>query len=504
MRRKFMFSTGLVVSGLAVSLAAAPSGATTLRHVPGRGRLPLHAPATAKTSLRRTGAVAPSTITAGDWNNYLHDPQHSSYSPTETAITPANAGSLVQRWKFTGDKATMSGQPGPGIFSSPTVADGSVYVGANNGYFYQLNATTGAVQHKVFIGFRKRLSACSARGFISTAAVAPDPVTGVDTVYVGGADSKLYAFNASDLSLRWSSVIDTPSPTVNDYFQWSSPTVANGRIYIGSASQCDKPLTRGAVVGFDQATGAEFARYFSVPNGVLGGGVWSSVAVDSDGYVYATTGTQPKNTTNRYDAVSIVKLTGDTLTKVGKFTVPNSELGGDSDFGASPTIVGNDVVACNKNGLLYALNRATMALHWEVRIGAKSNTDTPAQCSAAAIWDGTYLYMAGNGTTIGGTTYRGSIRRIDPATGAFLWQRGLNNSVIGSPSLNGGGLIGVGTYDPAATAAQPNASYLINKDTGAIVRTIDSTGNYFAQPVFADGWLYTARTGGLVKGWHLP
>ena len=29
-------------------------------------------------------------------------------------------------------------------------------------------------------------------------------------------------------------------------------------------------------------------------------------------------------------------------------------------------------------------------------------------------------------------------------------------------------------------------------------------GNYFAQPVFANGWLYTARIGGLVKAWHLP
>src|SRR5207245_5656443 len=115
-------------------------------------------------------------------------------------------------------------------------------------------------------------------------------------------------------------VIDVPSTTVNDYFQWSSPTVANGKIYVGSASNCDKPLTRGAVVGYDQATGAEIGRFFTAPDGVLGGGVWSSVAVDADGYVYASTGTQPKNTTNRYDAVSIVKLDGTTLEKQGSFT----------------------------------------------------------------------------------------------------------------------------------------------------------------------------------------
>ena len=50
-------------------------------------------------------------------------------------------------------------------------------------------------------------------------------------------------------------------------------------------------------------------------------------------------------------------------------------------------------------------------------------------CSAAAIWDGTYLYMAGDPTTINGVSYRGSVRRIDPATGAFLWQRGLAASL---------------------------------------------------------------------------
>src|SRR5262249_1102849 len=152
-------------------------------------------------------------------------------------------------------------------------------------------------------------------------------------------------------------------------------------------------------------------------------------------------------------------------------TVPNSELGGDGDFGASPTIFGSDVGACNKNGIFYALNRATMALHWKVRIGAKSTSADPAQCTAAAIWAGTYLYMAGHPTTINGVSYRGSIRRIDPATGAFLWERGLSASVIGSPTINGGGVIAVGTYDPTTTA---NAVSLINKNTGALIRAIDS------------------------------
>jgi len=480
----------------------APRGRRRGTHVSARlAAAGLLAASLAVASVGLDGAPSGAAPTATDWAGYLHDAAHSSFNASDTAITPSNAGSLAQRWTFRGDAATMTGQPGPGLFSSPTVADGSIYVGANNGYFYQLNATTGAVQHKRFIGFRKAMT-CEKRGFIATATVAPDPNTGVDTVYVAAPDSKLYAMSAADLSIKWTAVIDTPSSTVNDYFQWSSPTVANGKIYVGSASQCDKPLTRGAVVSFDQATGAEVARFYTVPSGVLGGGVWSSVAVDSDGAVYATTGTQPANTSNRYDSVSILKLDGVTLAKLGSFTVPNAELGGDGDFGASPTIFGTHVGACNKNGLFYALNRATMTVDWKVRIGAKSNSSDPAQCSAAAIWDGTYLYMAGDPTTINGVSYRGSVRRIDPATGAFLWQRGLAASPIGSPTLNGGGVIAVGSYDPSTTA---NAVTLINKSTGAIIRTVDSStsGLYFAQPVFANGWLYTSRIGGLMKAFHL-
>ena len=437
---------------------------------------------------------------ATGWPGYLDGVSHSSYNSADTAITPGNVAALVKKWHWRGDPATMPGQPGPALYSSPTIADGAVYIGANNGYFYKLNEVTGAVLGKVFIGYQPTLT-CAARGFISTATVAPDPATGQDTVYVAAADGYLYALSASDLSVNWRSVIDIPSSTVSDYFDWSSPAVANGKIYVGSASHCDKPLTRGDVVGYDQATGAEFARFFTVPSGFLGGGVWSSPAVDSDGNVYVTTGSQPKNTTNRYDSVSIVKLDGSTLQPLGVFTVPNSQLGGDGDFGGSPTIFGPYVGACDKNGIYYVLNRSTMQLAWEDQIGAKSSSASPAQCSAAASYDGSNLYMVGDATTINGVSYRGSIRAIDPNTGAFRWQTGLPNSALGSPTMNGGGVIAVGTYDSSAT---PNAVYLVNSTTGKIIRTLTTGGSTFAQSVFADGDIFTANVGLGMNVYGLP
>jgi outer membrane protein assembly factor BamB len=83
-------------------------------------------------------------------------------------------------------------------------------------------------------------------------------------------------------------------------------------------------------------------------------------------------------------------------------------------------------------------------------------------------------------TAINGIAYRGSVRRVDPATGDFLWQTGLPNSVLGAPSMNGGGVIAVGTYDFTAT---PNAVYLLDATTGHIVRTLNTGGKTFAQTV---------------------
>jgi len=430
---------------------------------------------------------ATAAVTATDWPGYLDGPEHGSFNSADTAITPANAASLVLKWHAAG-----------GFLSSPTVADGAVFIGSTAGEFYKFDEATGNVLGQVFLGHVTKTT-CSNQGFVSTATVAYDSSRGADIVYVSAPDGYLYALNASDLSLVWRSVIAIPSATVNDYFDWSSPTVANGKIYVGISSQCDNPLIRGAVAGYDQATGKRFATFYTVPPRHVGGSVWSSVAVDSSGYVYVTTGNQPSgqsplNRNYKY-TLSIVKLDPDKLKVVASFQIPKSDFAGDSDFGGSPTIFGPYVGACNKNGIYYTLLQSTMTLVWKQQIGAKSTGSTPAQCSAAAAYDGTYLYIAGPATTIGGTSYPGSIRRVDPATGNFLWQTGLPDGVIGSPTMNGSGVIGVGTYD--TTAPSQNGVFLVNASTGQIAQALLPGDLDFAQNVFAGGMLFAANGTGL-------
>jgi outer membrane protein assembly factor BamB len=431
-------------------------------------------------------------VALSDWPAYLVARGHWSYNAAETVIRPGNAAGLALKWHFAGDQPTMPGQPAAAFISSPIVADGAVFVGSEAGWFYKLDDGTGAVVAKVFIGFQPELT-CPAMGFSATATVAADPSDGQDTVYVAAPDGYLYALRASDLSVKWRSVIAIPSARTNDYYDWSSPTVANGKIYVGIASNCDDPLIRGGVAGYDQVSGQRFAVFYSVPSGVVGGSVWSSVAVDSSGYVYATTGNPQEGLSQPYYGESIVKLSPSTLQPVAAFTVPKGQRIGDGDFGGSPTIFGPYVGACNKSGVFYAVSRSTMTEVWQQQIGAGPSPATEAQCSSEAIYDGRYLYFAGPATTINGVSFRGSIRRLDPATGSFLWQTGLPNGVIGAPSLDGAQVIAVGTYDDSDT---PNAVYLIDAHNGVVLRTLIN-GYDFAQSTFADGLLYTANDTGV-------
>jgi outer membrane protein assembly factor BamB len=124
---------------------------------------------------------------------------------------------------------------------------------------------------------------------------------------------------------------------------------------------------------------------------------------------------------------------------------------------------------------------------------------TNGECIASAVWnatDGT-LYAAGGFTTIRGTGYRGSIDKINPATGAYVWQTGLPCRVIGTPTLDSAGVLAVGTT--ACTAPNTPGAYLINAATGAVLTRLPvGSTKVFGQPVFAQGTLFVAtETNGL-------
>src|SRR5215468_1535932 len=388
-----------------------------------------------------------------DWPQFLHDPQHSSVSQA-TAFTLANAGSVTQVWHW--KPPVISGQAAPHLDASPTVVAGRVYIGAESGGFYALNESTGAVE------WHRQLDTCPRRGITATAAVEPDPVTGVSTVYVSGSHF-LYALDAVTGAQVWKTRIG-PNAGPRMYYNWSSPMVVAGHIYVGLASDCGGPLIRGGVVELDQHTGKVLHTGYSL---------------------------------------SIVHLSS-SLNVLQAWQVPGA-TGHDWDFGSSPTLFGGtggvpaEVGACNKNGNYYALAAAPLGSSplWTDAVGGPPG---PAGlCLASSVWDGqgNRLFIAGNATTIGGTSFGGSVREADPATGAFIWESGLPCAEVGTPSLDSAGVLAVGTW----SCTQPNTpgAYLLDAATGTILTTLPAgTSRVFSQPVFAQGTLFVAtQTKGL-------
>jgi outer membrane protein assembly factor BamB len=431
------------------------------------------------------GAGTAGGATFVNWPQYLYSPGHSSDNAAATAITLANAASLTVAWQF--NPATT------GFLSSPVVYNGVIYIGAKNGYFYALNETTGTIIWKRFIGVVPKLT-CGRQGFTSTATVAPDPATGNSTIYVYGASGYLYAMNAANGTDVWSpAAVAIPSTTVNDYYAWSSPLVAGGNIYVGISSQCDVPLVRGGLSEFSQATGALENTFFTTPPQSVGASIWSSAATDGQS-IYVTTGNGDPDSLG----FSVIKLSP-SLAQQDIWTVPSNQLVDDSDFGGSPglwtasiggvqtTMVG----ASNKNGTFYAFKTAALSAGpaWQRAI-AKGGANV-----AAPVSDGTHLFLAATRTTIKGVRYDGSVLKVNPATGGVIWQTGLTGKIIGTPTMDGAGVIAASSY---GSRGGQNALWLINAASGQILKTISyGSSSTFAQPVFADGYLFTASQGPL-------
>jgi outer membrane protein assembly factor BamB len=453
------------------------------------------------------GAVAGASLAAGpslDWPQYLHGPQHSSVSRA-TAFTPSNAASASQVWHW--QPPVVSGNPAPVLDASPTVVAGRVYIGAQSGGFYALTETTGTVAWSRQLDTEPKVT-CPARGITSTAAVLPDPTDGTSTVYVSGA-RYLYALSAATGAVIWKTEIGPASAAAPDaYYNWSSPTVTGGHVYVGLSSSCDDPLIRGGVVELDQHTGRVLHTWFTVPAGSIGGSIWSSVAASSGGSdLWVSTGNECDPTVDTCpsgdkigNSLSIVHLSSSLGLRQAWQAPGTAGHGHDWDFGSSPTLFGGsgggtppDVGACNKNGLYYALaaNPLGSSPLWTRAIGAPAGS--LSACIASAVWDSQAgaAYIGGDGTTIGATSYGGSVRQVNPDTGAYSWQTGLPCAAMGTPALDIAGVLAAGTYSCAKTKT-PGA-YLINAATGAILRTLPvGSGRVFGQPVFAQGTLFVA------------
>ena len=133
------------------------------------------------------------------------------------------------------------------VNSSPTVVNGTVYVGSNDHNLYAVDTATGTEKW----------------AFETGGLVMSSPTVADGTVYVGGYDYNLYAVDVTTGTEKWA--FETGSLVE------SSPTVVNGTVYVGSNDH--------NLYAVDTATGTEKWAFET------GGLVMSSPTV-ADGTVY--------------------------------------------------------------------------------------------------------------------------------------------------------------------------------------------------------------------------
>ena len=424
---------------------------------------------------------------SGDWPTFLFDSTRPGFNGAETIINPQTAPNLKVHWKRA-NSSTISAEP--------VEANGMLYWGSWDGVEHASRLSDGTDVWTDQLGTSIGSCVTSPYGVTSTATIATEVIGGVSTPvdYVGGGgNATFYALDANTGAVIWQTQLSSQAGA----YIWSSPALYNGSVYVGLSSLNGCPLVQGALVQLDAVSGAIQHTFNTVPNGCIGGSVWSSPTIDPNlGIVYVSTGNGGSCSTTETLTEALLALNATDLSLLGSWQVPKVQELRDGDFGATPTLfsatIGGTlhqmVGLINKNGIYYAFDRTNVSAGplWQVQL-AKPNPNGFNISSSS--WDGTTLYVAAAKTTINGVTCNGSLRALDPASGAFLWQDCLAVNapapVIGVPGLV---VVGVGITLMIVDSSMGNTLFTL--------RDSSARSKFFAPASISNGVLYTGNADG--------
>jgi len=468
----------LVVAMLLLRFADVPGQSALPKSSTNSMLIPAH---TGRTAAHAASTPAITASSLGDWPTYMGDDGHSGFNAAENTITPATAHTLKLKW-------TQSA--GDAVVSQPIVSNGLIYWASWDGFEYATDLN-GKTVWATNLGTTTPKPICVPPhlGVSSSATIADVAINGTVTPvdFLGGGNGNFYALNALTGAIIWKTFLGTPPA----HYLWSSPTLYNGSIYMGVASVGDCPLVQGQLVQMDATTGRIQHIFNTVPDGCVGGGIWSSPTIDeATGTVYISTGTiHPCHLHERY-AIGLVELRASDLSLIQSWQVPRSERIHDGDFGATPTLfstsVGVPMVGLvNKNGIYYAFKRDDLSSQvWETRIAT-----TGINISSSA-WDGHRLYVGGRRITINGVTCRDSVMALNPDDGAIIWQHCLANTRYTGAVVAVPGLVVMG-QGPYVTVLDATSGQLL-----ANLKSADDSSHFWGWASISHGVLYIGDTKG--------
>lgn len=307
--------------------------------------------------------------------------------------------------------------PGP-ILSVPALVDGKIYVGlanrsgmgVNGGLFLKIDPTSGRIEAE--FSWKVPAGEGDSHGFMGMGCT---PAVSGGKIYFFAFNCKLYCLDQKTLKPLWVTdlrrpdrrhgqpISNTSKPAGKPAAGWSSPVVANGRVYVGTG-EGENPALFGLVFCIDANTGdvdwiyctvqlvtgtpnkanqiprcvvpgSAPAKFTLDPNQPLerGCSVWSSIAYDESlNRIFCATGNPSNDHPLPTPGFSngILALDASTGQYQGFFQAPCESSyrcsDKDIDFGGSPMLYTLDgrrvVVAGCKNGGFFLLDAESVKL----------------------------------------------------------------------------------------------------------------------------------------------
>jgi polyvinyl alcohol dehydrogenase (cytochrome) len=500
-----------------------------------RSRLVFLGVATALIALALPLTGAGAAPGGANWTNAGGDFRNTRSQPAESKLTVGNVSGLVKKWEFS---------TGGDVSATPAVFDGHVYVPDWAGNLYAINAKTGAQEWTASIAAASGVPFDKVR---STPAVT-DSLVIVGTqgsIFApgGGPGGQVMAFSRATGQLVWRTQVDSHVAAIIT----QSPTVFNGRVYVGVASQeealaafvPDYQLSfRGSMLSLDLATGRIVWKTYMTPAGYPGVAVWgSSPAIDTKrNQVLIATGNNYSVPQDVLDCVSAAgsdnpaaaaclpaddhfdsvlaldmatgavkwatrALPYDAWTVACIFGDPSNcpnPAGPDYDFGQAPSLFtikttggkSLDVVgAGQKSGQYWLLDAATGVVRWVTKAGP-GGTAGGLQWGSAV--DGRRIYTADANSNFvpwtlpdGTTTTNGVWTGLDASTGQILWETTPpHGGGASGPVTTANGIVFGCSLDPQGFM------YALNGATGEVLWEFASGGSCLSGAAISNGTVY--------------
>jgi outer membrane protein assembly factor BamB len=350
------------------------------------------------------------------WPMWRHDPAHSGTGQSG----PMN---LTLRWKF---------MTGGGVVSSPSVADGRVYVGSQDKYVYCLDARSGSFIWK----------------FNTSGRIESSPAVVDGKVYVGPDDGYVYCLDAYNGSRMWATYAGgyLPANFAATLILRSSPTVVGDRVYVGSLDT--------NVYSLDDNNGSINWTYKTQ------GYITSSPAVVDD-VVYIIS--QEPSSGGLYQ---LNATTGDLIRRIA---LPYQQASRGTDLMASPTVADGMIFAATNKKVYYGINATTGNITWTF----KDNDAEEFLFCTPIYHDGT-VYLID----------QFSIVAVNAFSGQTLWSTFLGAELYVSPTYADGKLY---------VTTDQRSIYVLNATNGEKLSYFGTSSNSWSSSTLYEGRLYVGN-----------